>query len=158
MSIARDQSRPALPKGCPLKRSSINPKGTPDHTGSNPGRIRRQLKNISSPNGGKIGPELKMGKVVTIDAKSTEAIGIANILSIDCSRSKRLSYSRAGRVGNRMALTGIFTRPPLWFRHLGQSLAVLLSPYPDRISSQWHKACWQDRQRGDQAHRHWFCG
>jgi hypothetical protein len=87
--------------------------------GNNPGRIRRQLKNINSPNGGKSGPELKMGRVVTIDAKTTEAIGIANILSIDCSRSKRLSYSRPGRVGNRMALTGIFTPRPLWFCHRG---------------------------------------
>jgi alcohol dehydrogenase len=49
------------------------------------------------------------GKVVTIDATMTEAIGIANIFSNDCSRSKRLSYSRPGRVGRRIAVTGIFT-------------------------------------------------
>ena len=48
-------------------------------------------------------------KVVTIDARMTEAIGIANILSNDCSRSKRLSYSRPGRVGRRIVVTGIFT-------------------------------------------------
>jgi hypothetical protein len=49
------------------------------------------------------------GKVVIIDARMTEAIGIANIFSNDCSRSKRLSYSRPGRVGRRIAVTGIFT-------------------------------------------------
>jgi hypothetical protein len=81
----------------------------PDHTGSKPGRIKRQPSIIKSPKGGNNGSSVNMGKVVTIDARMTEAIGIANIFSNDCSRSKRLSYSRPGRVGRRIAVAGIFT-------------------------------------------------
>ena len=133
-SIASDQSSPALPKGWPLKRSSINPNGTPDQTGNKPGRISRQLRSISRPNGGNRGSAVKIGNVVTIDDRATEAMGMASILSSDCSRSKRLSYSRPGRVGSRMAVTGIFTPQSLLSCRPVRSLAALSAFLPGKVA------------------------
>lgn len=157
VSIAIDHNNPAQPKGCPLKRSSTKPKGTPDHTGNRPGRINRHASSIKKPKGGSIGCCVKNGRVVTIDATITDDIGIASIFRVDGSRSKRLSYSLPGRSGKRIAVTGFFTPLSLWFGHRARLPVGRLALHLDRLSLRLRKANWRDLPMAGQAHRHLFC-
>lgn len=155
--MAIDHNNPAQPNGCPLKKSSTRPNGTPDQTGNNPGRINRHASNIKKPKGGSNGCWIKNGKVVTIDAMTTEDIGIASIFRVDCSRSKRLSYSRPGRSGKRIAVTGFFTPLSLWFDHRVRWPAERLALHPDRLSLRLHKANLPDLPMAGPMPRHLFC-
>ena len=141
VTIRSDQISPALPNGCPLNMSSNSPNGSPAHIGNSPGRIRRHARSIIKPSGGSNGCAKKNGSVVTIDINITDAIGIASILSVDCSRSNRDSYSRPGRRGRRSAVTtGFFTRPPLRSCRRARLLAGLRGQGPDSFAIQSHRA------------------
>jgi hypothetical protein len=154
-SMASDQRRPALPKGWPLKISSTSPNGTPDQTGNNPGRINRHASIIISPSGGNNGCTVMMGSVVTIENKTTDAIGMASIFSVDCSRSKRVSYSRPGRIGRRSAVTGFFTLRSLASRRQVPQLAGLRVLRLGSFLEPLHKACWKGRRADGPMHRRW---
>lgn len=155
-SIARDHNRPALPNGCPLNISSTSPKGRPAHIGSSPGRIRRHASIIISPKGGKSGCVVRTGKVVIIENRTTDAIGIASIFNIDCSRSNRDSYSRPGPKGKRSTVTGFFTPPPARFCHRGLPPVEHRAPAFGSFLTRWHRVYLPDRPVVGQAPPRWF--
>ena len=71
--IASDHSRIALPKGCPLNRSSKAPSGAPAQSGSRPGRTIRQPSSIRKPKEGSSGMVSAISSTGRAEASMIEA-------------------------------------------------------------------------------------